>query len=283
MNDSDNALSGGMSTGPDNFQETQLTVLRNSKAARNALRVVLEVQDEEISALEKECIPISISVGLHSLPDEVIREIFEYGTASAGEFYAEKEFPFHASHVNRRFRSIALETPRIWTRLSNLLPLPQLETYIQRSKNADLSIFVDMYHVLDHDHEKSLLSEFLKITTKHSRRWSYFQYDGDWSIVNDDGEPFEPDLSDYFFDEISLLSLPRLTHLAWNVRAEGEWDSLELFLSECEVPNLVHFDGLNVLLDAPSIGSGLVSCDLTFMMASRSTGTSNNHFVSWRR
>ncbi|TDL30170.1 hypothetical protein BD410DRAFT_780711 [Rickenella mellea] len=188
-------------------------------------------------------------LSLESLPDELVRMVFQLGSDSYGTSCSDQNFPIHISHVNRRFRCIALQTPCIWSRLDNFLPRHQLETYIHRSASAKLSIFVNLFE--SQYRSPSILSDFLKITALHCHRWVSFQYNGDDITVNEEGEALDPNILDYF--DLSHLTVPCFTSLAWYS-----------FISTWDMPYLSHFDGRNVLLDAQSVGIGLVSCKLAF-------------------
>ncbi|TDL17472.1 hypothetical protein BD410DRAFT_794306 [Rickenella mellea] len=249
----------------DDELDAALATLKEFKALRNRLRPILGAAETAVEGLQEMCLPRIRMCGMNSLPDELIRRIFEvrYGPHHIPPPYF--DMPMELSHVCRRFRSIALHTPRIWTKLCNWQPYRQLEMYMERSKAADLSIYI--FSSSSEGFHSDLIPEFLALVTKHSKRWSFIHYSAPhrYNLPGDDEPPdlpyTHPALLDY-----PNLDLPRLTHLSWlNADYERSKDISPVIPYECwNKPNLVHFEGFNVMADIPSLGSNLRSCGLKF-------------------
>ncbi|TDL30175.1 hypothetical protein BD410DRAFT_834352 [Rickenella mellea] len=239
----------------------RLSALRDLKASRNTQLLILKATEDEICRLRKETSAVTLQRGIQSLPDDLIRAIFEAGFTSYGCDGSGFD-PVNVTHVDRRFRTIALETPRIWTRLSNVSTIDQLEHQIERSKAAALTISVMAF--LDEGEYPCTISEFLKITTPLSSRWQYFEYvvrAPDTAAEGNFGYTCQA-LLDY-----PNLDLPRLTSFLWQKYYYDEsQDNLDLrtFFEDWKMPNLTDFEGLNALVNATLIGPNLVFVTLEF-------------------
>ncbi|TDL30179.1 hypothetical protein BD410DRAFT_780720 [Rickenella mellea] len=242
--------------------EARLTALKNLKASRNAQHIILKATENEICRLQKETSATTLQRGIQSLPDDLVREIFEAAFDLYGNEYGSESYPFKLSHVNRRFRAIALETPRIWTRLSNVLATDQLKYHIERSKSAGLTIAIRV-NMLD-DEYGCTVAEFLKITTALCSHWQNFEY-----IV---GFPVRTEQEDYGYTHPALLDyphldLPRITRFLWQKRVYDESEDnlyLQTFFEFWNMPKLSDFEGLNVLMNPPLVVSNLASVTLDF-------------------
>ncbi|KAF7976437.1 hypothetical protein HWV62_6867 [Athelia sp. TMB] len=124
--------------------------------ARRKLLLQLEELDTHTRALQREYNELqNLHAPISSLPDEVLGMIFEQGVLL--EELPKSRFAPLVSHITRRWRSIALETPRLWN-----------------------TIFWDLGHnkFLDHDEldemEKSLQAALLKKLNKDIDRAQIF-------------------------------------------------------------------------------------------------------------
>lgn len=120
-----------------------------------ATRVPLLSKLAELNAalrdLQYECNTIVNQLApVASLPNEVLSEIFE--TLHALQDGSDEFIPFAecaraeavVSHVTRHWRHVALETPRIWTRIvrrSKQKPLEKMQVYlVERSKTVPIRV-----------------------------------------------------------------------------------------------------------------------------------------------
>ncbi|TDL30188.1 hypothetical protein BD410DRAFT_824070 [Rickenella mellea] len=252
--------------------------LRQLKKSRDCLRLILEATNSDIYSLERDTWSSSLQFGIQSLPDDVLRGIFEAGIRRSGPTRNEDEelYPVHLSHVNRRFRSIALAAPRIWARLSNSLTMTQLEVYIERSKATGLNVFLDIVYLMDED-KGCTVEEFLTLTIQQSKRWQTFEFVCG-RMEHEEGYQWgytHPMIFGYG------LHLPCLTSLTWRKECydeEHEDSDLPIFFEDGELPELMHFDGLNVVVNAPSVGSNLISATFRFEPESDSEWDLNDTF-----
>ncbi|TDL30181.1 hypothetical protein BD410DRAFT_780723 [Rickenella mellea] len=245
--------------------EAKLAALKNLKALRNAQQLILRATESKIFCLQKETSMTTLQRGIHSLPDDVIREIFEtghYGLSEPRYRYGSESYPVNLSRVNRRFRTIAMDTPQIWSRLSNALTADQLEYRIEQSKFTGLTIII-MVH-LDEDQYACTVAEFLKIITPFCHRWHHFEY-----VV---GEPDRTE--DVYFGytyrallDYPHLDLPHLTSFLWQKCGYDQWVDnpyVQAFCKLWNMPKLASFEGLNVLINPLMTVYNLVSVTLEF-------------------
>lgn len=79
--------------------------------------------------------------GIDSLPDEVLAKILEQVHKSANVFVA--HVPVRLSHVNRRFREVALNCPTLWTSVSCFYKSKLLRLFLKRiGNNTGLSVLL---------------------------------------------------------------------------------------------------------------------------------------------
>ncbi|KAH8107516.1 hypothetical protein DFH11DRAFT_1549449 [Phellopilus nigrolimitatus] len=74
------------------------------------------------------------------------------------------------SHVSRRFRTVALSLPRLWSHVSDIQGLEEIQTFLMRSKKTGLSI--ELGHCLKPEGGGYLtFTDFLQNVADHSGRW----------------------------------------------------------------------------------------------------------------
>ncbi|TDL17476.1 hypothetical protein BD410DRAFT_549348 [Rickenella mellea] len=88
--------------------DAMVATLREFRALRDHLRPILDAAETTLGALEEICLPHIRKCGINSLPDELIRRIFEVGCGPHDVPLPYFDIPMELSHVCRRFRSIAL-------------------------------------------------------------------------------------------------------------------------------------------------------------------------------
>ncbi|KAG8894331.1 hypothetical protein FRC00_009086, partial [Tulasnella sp. 408] len=98
------------------------------------------------------------------LPVELLQHIFRLAARSRIWVRA----PLILSHVNSDFRSIALNTPSLWTYIDESFPLQMRDLYISRSKDVPLDILTR----LDHHEQESTGSdgEWINFLKEESNR-----------------------------------------------------------------------------------------------------------------
>ncbi|TDL21026.1 hypothetical protein BD410DRAFT_840751 [Rickenella mellea] len=72
-----------------------------------------------------------------SFPDEKLVEIFEWKNTYDGE---DNNRSIHMSHVNKRFRRVALQSPRLWFVVHNGQNADERNTFLSRSRAAQLVV-----------------------------------------------------------------------------------------------------------------------------------------------
>ncbi|KLO08065.1 hypothetical protein SCHPADRAFT_932008 [Schizopora paradoxa] len=126
--------------------------MRGNTALRNHVReVVCRLQRlsstlNELAVAAKEQIDafgdVSRKCGIALLPDEVLATIFDF----AVEHWKKWKMAVKLSHVDRQFRSVALESPRLWTQMSSRGEM--VKTCFSRTKGLPLEVdlHVHCYH-----------------------------------------------------------------------------------------------------------------------------------------
>ena len=119
------------------------------EAERSALITRLAKVDELVSAAKAKYSRMMYGrAAVASLPNEVLKLIFEAGDLATRAGYG-KSFGRLISQVTQHWRRIALQTPRLWTRISCRIHPPHeleaIDAYLQRSAPypIDLTIHID--------------------------------------------------------------------------------------------------------------------------------------------
>jgi hypothetical protein len=192
---------------PEARFQADCTTLRRLKESRAVLKNILDQWDDAIEHWQKSCNRQSLRLSIKSLPDDILAIIFEH----AHDFLNDRNAPLAISHVNRRFRHVALSTPRLWSHLHDSATAAELQEYLFRSKSVDLSIYIP--RVADDESNplggrKSLggmpivtRQQFLDIVAPQSHRWRAFSYCDEAS---------EPDVEFTNHALALALHLPRL-------------------------------------------------------------------------
>ncbi|TDL21666.1 hypothetical protein BD410DRAFT_840349 [Rickenella mellea] len=231
-------------------EENVLMSLYYLKTSRDALRIMLGAVEAGISARQESCVAAALQQGIRSIPDEVLARIFEVGYESCDDHVESDNFSVAVSRVNQRFRRTALRSPRIWTRLDNRMTTSQLETFIHRSKDADLILTVQIQKHIS-------LEAFFAITLPHHTRWSEFTYD---AVVD------EVFLLPQIPSQTRHLAFPRLWSLGCGKPSVGSRDTdgirPEEIFSTWNVPALVHFHGTNASIERRGFGGNIQYVEL---------------------
>ncbi|TDL30160.1 hypothetical protein BD410DRAFT_54675 [Rickenella mellea] len=234
------------------------------KSYRNGLQTLLRVTDSMIEEFESGCILFSAQKGINSLPDEILRIIFEIGHDDQ-DFEHGSELSLAVSGVSRQFRRVALESPWIWRRLSNNQSVGQLELFITRSRTVGLEVainpcedpYIDRGRHQEYYGKRIAIPDFMDIVTKQSHRWTSFYF------ATEDRDEEIPELSEY-----PLLNLPLLTSLTCDfepTEGGGDEDEISYLFDDWRTPNLRRVCIMGgAVIEIPEISSDLTSCDLRF-------------------
>ncbi|TDL19609.1 hypothetical protein BD410DRAFT_791991 [Rickenella mellea] len=231
---------GNPSNDPSNFLD-ELKVLKTHKELLRCLRKSLE---KRIFRLQKPCNDISRHAGIKLLPSEVISKIF---TLSLSEDRTCHSIPL--TRVCQRFRTIAHQTPALWTNIHNSRRLWETEEYLRRSGSSALNIFCD---------GNDSLSDFLTRVASYSLRWSELHLTLTWPSS----------LEDYFEDQgiahyrpILPLSNLNTIHHTFIDNAENTRD-YNYFDTPWSLPSLKHYVAVNVMPIPRFLSGGVTHCDL---------------------
>ncbi|TDL14046.1 hypothetical protein BD410DRAFT_833182 [Rickenella mellea] len=184
-----------------------------------------------------------------SLPDEKLVEIFEWNNTYDGEG---NNCSIDISHVNKRFRRVALQCPRLWSVMHNGQNADELHTFLARSGVTELVVSLnegllkDSYIVF-----KPRVDEFLRVVSKHTQRWREFRC----AIDNDVGDETTEVLHRY-----ELLDCPTLQNIIFMNRMTNR-PPVMLSCSSWVMPLLVEFKGQNAI-PLSKVVTTLVQMDL---------------------
>ena len=112
---------------------------------------------------------------IQNLPCESLQRIFELAARSGSAEDAAKAgviSTFNLAQVNRLFHTICLNTPSLWSTVSNRQPAHVLRLCIERSKAHPLCVVFLLYL-------KDEYAVFLKTLKRHASRWGEFYFESD--------------------------------------------------------------------------------------------------------
>jgi hypothetical protein len=157
--------------------KNELRVIRATEHVNLATKLV----DKTSPQVANRLVPIS------RLPPEILVIIFEANQPGQDDFgywelhhrfndqYLNYELPpiIIASHVNRRFRAVAIHTPGFWTNVYFTLAMPPglLDAFLERSAPCSLSIWL---RDINSDLVKATMEDVLEKIIPHSTRWHLF-------------------------------------------------------------------------------------------------------------
>ncbi|TDL24401.1 hypothetical protein BD410DRAFT_120140 [Rickenella mellea] len=191
-----------------------------------ALQYIRRRLAKRIKLLQDRCIPLVLQDGIQRLPDEILIHVFEAGHALTDTH----KFSLNMSDISRRFRSLAIRTPLLWTRLSFGPSNHLIRLFISRSVHMDLSISIKKTG------NSPKLKLFLEVISSLSERWTHLR-------VHD----LPPN---------SRLPpiIPRLQRLQYDRKRPNHLLALPM-------PSMVHFHGISVRPTA-SHRLQLTNCEL---------------------
>ncbi len=143
----------------------------------NRLHILL---DARYQAAKEKVNAVGLGAGLSSLPDEILSEVLVLATRPPyippfGDLHVEAEMQAlqdaqSLSHVCRRFRSLVLDTPRIWNIISeHMMDTSQVRACIERSKQMPMDILLEHFGL--YQRGSKLFSTFFKLCLLSSTHW----------------------------------------------------------------------------------------------------------------
>ena len=231
--------------------------LSDLKSARDDLSKHLKTLKEASDSIETSLRPFEFGRGIESLPEDVLRMIFE----AADNINDEPDF------VCRDFQRIVTSTPRLWRKVSNALPEMNLlleYVYASAEVGLDVSLHVgepDM--VFNSEHAHINLLEAIDELLPESERWEvlsfYISIPVSEDVDDDDGPLIE------MAERLSHLELPRLRVMRYEVSTGFKFmdsiNSLDSFLhyyNTFTLPNLRRLEIANFIpvpFSAPALTS----------------------------
>ncbi|KAH8106454.1 hypothetical protein DFH11DRAFT_1640177 [Phellopilus nigrolimitatus] len=116
------------------------TTLRKFKGMSDLLSTLSESLHRNVSVLESQIKPYVLYHGISRLSDDILSFIFELAHE------VDPNSSTHLSMVNRRFRNLAIGSPRLWSKIPLWeASLNKVELQLQRSKKAPLDVNVYLW------------------------------------------------------------------------------------------------------------------------------------------
>jgi hypothetical protein len=125
-----------------------------------------------------------------NLPNEILSAVFEAGLclSPTSQYPPEKPFEILVSHVSRRWRSVALQTHRLWTEVSANIwssAVELLDLYLARSGSCLLDIRIEQIVGEDGDSNPEFeirnFERHLKSLAPHAARWKNLSIHADFN------------------------------------------------------------------------------------------------------
>jgi hypothetical protein len=165
-------------------------------------RILSEIQSiERVLQQAKELFNDNIPI-TSALPSEILAEIFCH-VRDGSEYNMDKPSWISVSYVCRRWRTVALFSPEVWTRLdSNTLPYTVWNSVLSRTG------VMPLYVTLGGEEKDILFTEFVSTTN-----WDQYSRRVDTLALYHDMDPTTYELRRFF--ESPLISLKHLTACIW--------------------------------------------------------------------
>ncbi|KAH8110636.1 hypothetical protein DFH11DRAFT_756825 [Phellopilus nigrolimitatus] len=235
------------------------------KSAQKGLNSIHDFVQSGVSLLEKWLISGVRGRGVASLPDELVMHIFELSyelhkcdLEIAGEPSCDRGlgvFVHGLSSVNHRFRTLALNTPALWGRLSHFQRPENRNLYLARNKASGLTISIRSLR----DESKGFFTDYIRDLLPHSRRWQTFTFECDAEKAAECLKMLRDSCLDMDLPSLHTLSLM----WADDPDRENVVEDDAHFYSTWKIPNVKHLIVKNVI-PRSCFGPSLVSCDLMF-------------------
>lgn len=154
--------------------QTCFAALTALRSIEHVLQTILIPVAESIIELQRHCIPLAFHVGIQTLPTELLAKIFELGHDSWDIIFNDCNFPTTVSHVCRRWRAVALETPTIWTAVSSMFGEGRVVETLKRSKAAKLTVSINFKESAIQPYAPVNMAEFVALPER--ARWEAFYF-----------------------------------------------------------------------------------------------------------
>ncbi|KAH8111981.1 hypothetical protein DFH11DRAFT_1611188 [Phellopilus nigrolimitatus] len=258
LDDLVDAKDGGFYVSTMELKNTLLrgkAALQTLKKLTAVLNALLELSEENVTAIQTKLHPLVLQDGIDSLPDDVLSLVFEYFCADCvDDEDARMNLPVTLSLLSRRFRNLALHLPRIWANINLGLVKShgQLDTWLSRSKSSvlDLEISGEVPEAFLQKVSNVAVLSRLQTLTFNTETTSY---------------GLTTKLVRNLLDHFDGLSFPDLDHL--NIRFGGYFTESEegqpMFRPTWDMPNLRSLTAYNIIpkLFLPS----LTHCELSIV------------------
>ncbi|KAH8110783.1 hypothetical protein DFH11DRAFT_1618652 [Phellopilus nigrolimitatus] len=194
-------------------QNVDKQILRNLERSRDALFSLFQSADQKIANLRQQVQQTQCYV--QKLPNELLTLTFKlvHGTFGA------EDIEIALSHVCKRFRTIALNIPTLWTRISDIMCPQWIKTRLSRSKQVGL--LVEIRRSKWDEQIDSFMSEVLPL----AERWLEFR------LFATELDEYDDELNTQLRERYADLELPNLQKL--QIYADGLVDDDGDFIEYC--------------------------------------------------
>ena len=181
--------------------QASLQCLRKAGDVLLALQKSLQTTTD---ALKKTLLPLELNRGIDTLPDSILAHIFEFVAASYSDKW--RQWPhLKLSLVNRRFRDVVSNSPRLWRSISEHFDPETTRTFLSKSKAAGLEVNLGAWWPDGYIGARfAQIPEALPMVLPHAGRWEE---------LNLCFAAVEQKLLDDTFNSLTSFRLPRLRDL----------------------------------------------------------------------
>ncbi|KAL5494666.1 hypothetical protein ACEPAI_127 [Sanghuangporus weigelae] len=213
--------------------KSALDLLKSLEAAKEALDHMARSAGRRLEILKKELQPSFFHYGIHSLPEETLIDIFMFVVDGHNPF--RKNLPEVAlSSVCKRFRSLVLNEPRLWSCLTSEMSYNNIMRHLDLCKDAPLTV------IIRESSWSAQLCSFIDAIKPQASRWESFHFiEDNFSYSSSFAENMEKR-----FGNMDLPKLKTFQVLSWGT---GELEGS--FRLEVNIPQL--FWSLMDSLDTP--------------------------------
>ena len=146
-------------------------VLHQFKMARAALTVMSQSLEVEMCKFREEMQPVVLSRGIAKVPDEILARILLLSTTPKYNWDVGGSYYLRIGQVCKRFNSIIINQPEVWSYVSSKMGSEELATRLHRSRAVGLKVYlVDDLGVSD---RRAGFISALKELLKHAARWEF--------------------------------------------------------------------------------------------------------------
>ncbi len=148
---------------------------KHIKSLYDVQRAITAKLEDELRSAQERVEVMGTVCGLASLPPELLAHAFSF--AILGDLEPDKPRSFatlRLSHICRRFRNAVLSTPNLWSEVRAKAFNPEMEfvrTCVDRSQNAPLDVFLNLYTNHIKKGEMSACDPVLFAVLPHANRW----------------------------------------------------------------------------------------------------------------